>query len=134
MKVESKTTLDLQQFVDVAEIDPRYFERPYYVAAGRRCRPEGYLVIREALRPIIRSAWARSPCRAVNIWLPSAVDKGLVMELLALCPGDQARQAYFDDLPTLKLDKEMVTLAGELIARKAQTFTRALSATAMPSP
>ncbi len=28
LKVESKKTLDLQQFIDVSEIDPRYFEKP----------------------------------------------------------------------------------------------------------
>src|SRR5690348_6204785 len=31
-KVESKKTLELVQFVDADEIDPLYFDKPYYVA------------------------------------------------------------------------------------------------------
>ena len=32
IKLESKRTIDLVQFVDAKDIDYRYFERPYYVA------------------------------------------------------------------------------------------------------
>jgi len=32
IKLESKRTIDLVQFVDAKQIDPRYFERPYYMA------------------------------------------------------------------------------------------------------
>ena len=53
----------------------------------------------------------------------SAVDKGLVMELLRYAQEIRPAKAYFDDLPDLKLDKEMVTLASELIAKKAAPFT-----------
>ena len=31
IKLESKSTIDLVQFVDQTEIDPRYFDKPYYV-------------------------------------------------------------------------------------------------------
>src|SRR5918993_3598014 len=31
VKLESRKTLDLSQFVDIGEIDPIYFDKPYYV-------------------------------------------------------------------------------------------------------
>ena len=31
IKLETKKTLDLQEFVKVEDIDPRYFEKPYYM-------------------------------------------------------------------------------------------------------
>ena len=49
IKLESKKTLDLTQFVDVKDIDPRYFERPYYLVPQDDQAAEGYMVIREAL-------------------------------------------------------------------------------------
>ena len=36
VKLESKKTIDLVKFVDVDEIDPRYFERPYFIAPRRQ--------------------------------------------------------------------------------------------------
>ncbi|MDP3495870.1 MAG: Ku protein [Hyphomonadaceae bacterium] len=39
------------QFVDHEEIDPRYYERPYYVTpTGDEVAAEGFAVIREALK------------------------------------------------------------------------------------
>ena len=35
LKLESKKTIDLVQFVDTKDIDYRYFERPYFVHSGR---------------------------------------------------------------------------------------------------
>src|SRR3990172_8145312 len=50
VKVESKKTIDLVKFVDSADIDPRYFERPYFIAPADKHAGEGYVVIREALK------------------------------------------------------------------------------------
>jgi DNA end-binding protein Ku len=41
VKLETKKTLDLTEFVDVSQIDPRYFERPYYIAPGDEFASEG---------------------------------------------------------------------------------------------
>ena len=51
IKLESRRTIDLVQFVNACEIDPRYFEKPYYVVpAEDEVAAEGFTVIREALR------------------------------------------------------------------------------------
>ena len=50
LKIESKKTIDLVQFVDAKEIDYRYFERPYFVAPADALAGEGFVVIRDALR------------------------------------------------------------------------------------
>lgn len=46
VRIESKKTLDLVQFVEAHEIDPLYFEKPYYVVLAE----EAFVVLREALR------------------------------------------------------------------------------------
>jgi DNA end-binding protein Ku len=48
LKLESKKTIDLVKFVDAADIDPRYFERPYYIGPSDTNAGEGFVVIREA--------------------------------------------------------------------------------------
>src|SRR3569832_759135 len=44
-KVESKKTLELVQFVDANEIDPLYFDKPYYVAPADDLAEEAYVVL-----------------------------------------------------------------------------------------
>ena len=50
LKLESKKTIDLVQFVDAKDIDYRYFERPYVMTPADALAGEGYVVIRDALR------------------------------------------------------------------------------------
>ena len=50
VKLESKKTIDLVQFIDAKEIDYRYFERPYFITPADKLAGEGYVVIRDALR------------------------------------------------------------------------------------
>src|SRR6476619_3187333 len=50
VKLESRKTLDLVQFVDDDGIDPMYFEKPYYVVPAADLAEEAYVVLRDALR------------------------------------------------------------------------------------
>jgi DNA end-binding protein Ku len=51
-----------------------------------------------------------------------AVDDGLVMEILRYANEIRPSKAYFDDLPDIELDEEMVGLASELIKKKSSPF------------
>ena len=50
VKLESKKTLELTQFVDSHDIDPIYFEKPYYVVPADDLAEEAFIVLREALK------------------------------------------------------------------------------------
>jgi DNA end-binding protein Ku len=50
VKLESRKTLDLVQFVDDGEIDAMYFEKPYYVVPADDLAEEAYVVLRDALK------------------------------------------------------------------------------------
>jgi DNA end-binding protein Ku len=49
LKLEAKHTIDMVRFVDEAEIDARYCEKPYYLLPDGD-DDEGYIVIRDALK------------------------------------------------------------------------------------
>lgn len=123
VKLESKKTIDIAQFVDIAEIDWRYFERPYYIVPGDKIAGEGYAVIREAMRKTGKAGLAQVTIGGRE-WLVAIapLDDGLVMVMLRY--ADELRDAsdYFDEIPKTKPDKEMVDLAAELIGRKASAF------------
>lgn len=123
VKLESKKTIDLVKFVDVAEIDPRYFERPYYVAPADKHSAEGYVVIREALKKTGKAGLAQLTIGGRE-WLVAitALGDGLLMEMLRYADELREPADFFDEVPSLKPDKEMVDLAVELIERKAGDF------------
>jgi hypothetical protein len=68
VKLESKKTLELTQFVDADEIDVLYFEKPYYVvpADDLAKRPISCCARRCGARARLRSGSWR--CGAANMW------------------------------------------------------------------
>lgn len=123
VKLESKKTIDLVKFVDSAEIDPRYFERPYYIAPADQHAGEGYVVIRDALRKTGKTGLAQLTIGGRE-WLVaiSALEDGLLMEMLRYADELKAPGQFFAEVPDIKPDKEMIDLAIELIGRKSGTF------------
>jgi DNA end-binding protein Ku len=124
VKLESKKTIDLVKFVDSADIDPRYFERPYFIAPADKHSGEGYVVIREALKKTGKVGLAQLTI-AGREWLVAIApfEDGLLMEMLRYVEELKEAADFFDEVPTAKPDKEMVDLAVELIERKSGKFT-----------
>jgi len=124
VKLESKKTIDLVQFVDSAEIDYRYFERPYLIVPSDEMAGEGYVVIRDALRKTGKVGLAQITI-AGREWLVAIApfEDGLVMEMLRYAEELRDPADYFKDVPSLKPDKEMVDLAVQLITKKSAKFS-----------
>jgi DNA end-binding protein Ku len=123
IKLESKRTIDLVQFVDAKEIDYRYFERPYFLAPVDAMAGEGYAVIRDALRRTGKIGLAQLTI-AGREWLVGVapLGDGLVMEMLRYAAELKDPADYFNEVPTAKPDKEMVDLAVQLIEKKSEPF------------
>ena len=50
VRVESTRVIDLAQFTDVADIDPIYVERPYYLAPDGNMASDAFSVMREGMK------------------------------------------------------------------------------------
>jgi DNA end-binding protein Ku len=124
VKLEAKRTLDLVQFVDRNEIDPIYFDRPFFVAPDDDdVAREAYVVLREALKETGKIGLGQLVIRgrsSVVALKPSG--KGLLLETLRYADEIQKSDAFFADVPASKPDKELLGLAEELIERKAKAF------------
>lgn len=123
IKLDSKRTIDLVQFVDAKDIDYRYFERPYYVAPADEMAAEGYVVIRDALRKSGKVGLAQITI-AGREWLVAVapLEDGLVMEMLRYANELRDTSDYFGEVPKVKPDKEMIELALQLIEKKSGRF------------
>lgn len=123
LKIESKKTIDLVQFVDAAEIDYRYFERPYFVAPADALAGEGFVVIRDALRKTGKLGLAQVTI-AGREWLVAIapMNEGLVMAMLRYADELRDPADFFEEVPKAQPQKEMVDLAVQLIEQKAKPF------------
>ncbi|MEQ1781737.1 MAG: Ku protein [Hyphomonadaceae bacterium] len=124
IKLESRRTIDLVQFVDHDEIDPRYYERPYYVApSGDEVAAEGFAVIREALRDAKKIGLGQMATRGRDqICAVRACGDGLLLETLRYATEVKDSDTVFEDIPSVRPDKEMLSLAAELIKKKTHKF------------
>jgi len=122
VKLETKKTLDLTEFVDVSQIDPRYFERPYYLAPADEVQAEGYLVIREALAKMEKLGLGQVAMSGrEHLVAVGPLSKGLGLQILRYADEVKKADSFFGGIPALKLDPEMVALATQLIERKSAT-------------
>jgi DNA end-binding protein Ku len=123
IRLETKRTIELVQFVDPGDIDPRYFDRPYYILPEGDVSTEGYLVVRAALESARKVGLGQLALRGREYVIAvKPCGRGLLLETLRYADEVRSADAFFRDLPEEKLDKEMVALAGELIKRKSKPF------------
>jgi DNA end-binding protein Ku len=123
VKLESRKTIDLVQFVDAKDIDYRFFERPYFLVPADELAGEGYIVIRDALRKTGKVGLAQVTI-AGREWLVAIapLEDGLVMEMLRYAEELRKIEDFFDEIPSIKPEKEMVDLAVQLIGKKSGPF------------
>lgn len=124
IKLESRRTIDLVQFVDQGEIDPRYFEKPYYVVpADDEVAHEGFAVIREALRKSQKVGLGQMATRGKDqICAVRPCGDGILLETLRYEREVKDSDDVFASIKKERVDKEMLDLAGELIERKTHAF------------
>ena len=123
VKLESKKTLELTQFVDAHEIDPLYYERPYYVVPADDLAEEAFVVLREALRETKKVALGQLTLRGREYVVSlKPCGRGILLETLRYADEVVKAQGYFRDIPDARPDDEMLELAEALIAKKAAKF------------
>jgi len=123
LKVDSKKTLDMIQFAPADTIDPIYFDKPYYALPDGKMADEPYRVVREALKKTKTVGLGQITMRGRSyIAAVKPYEDGIIVETVHY--ADELRKAnlFFDDIPSGKLDADLVDLAEELITRKKAKF------------
>jgi DNA end-binding protein Ku len=123
VKLESKKTLELTQFVDADEIDVLYFERPYFVVPADDLAEEAFIVLREALRQAKKVGLGQLAMRGREYIVSlKPCGRGMVLETLRYADEVNKAQGYFRDIPDAKPDEDLLELATTLIDKKSHKF------------
>jgi DNA end-binding protein Ku len=123
VKLESKKTLELTQFVDAHEIDVLYYEKPYFVVPADDLAEEAFIVLREALRRTKKVGLGQLAMRGREYVVSlKPCGRGMILETLRYADEVHRAQGYFRDIPDDKPDAELLDLAEALIEKKAAAF------------
>jgi len=121
--LESTRTIEIDEFVDKADIDPRYLIRPYYLRPDGKVGHDAFAVIRETVRDMNKLAIGRVVLtNREHIIALEPLDKGLVGTLLRYPYEVRSEQEYFEDIQQVKLTKDMLDLAKHIVNQKTGRF------------
>ncbi len=123
VKLESKKTLELTQFVDWGDIDAIYYDKPYYVVPADDLAEEAFVVLREALRKTRKIGIGQLAMRgreyAVSL---KPCGRGMVLETLRYADEVNKAAGFFREIADATPDADLLDLATTLIDKKAGKF------------
>ena len=123
LRLESTDVIDVSEIVSEADIDPTYYDQPYYLLPEGGASEQSYRVIYEALRKTGMVAIGQVVISMhERVLAIRATPTGLVAHTLRYPEELRATEAYYGTVPESKADPEEVALMATLIERKHVTF------------
>ncbi len=102
---------------------PAIYETPYYLLPDGDMADEGYVIIQKALKDTGKVGVGQFILRGHgNIVAIKPFGKGLMLEVLRHANEIRAAEPLFKEIAEVKVDKEALDLAKELIKRKTGKF------------
>ena len=127
VQIESTRTIDIDQFVPKSEIDERYIDSPYYIAPDGQVGQDAFAVIRDTIGKLNMVALGRVVLtRREHVIALEPKGRGLMGLTLRYPYEIRDETSYFEDIPELKLPKEMLDLATHIVNTKSGHFDPSL--------
>lgn len=128
LRVPSKHSIAIEQFVDEADIDPAYFEKPYFVTPDGDAQMEAFAVVRKAMRAAKKVGIGKIAFsgREHVVAIKSNDDDehpGMMAYTMRYQQELREPMEYFGGLRPVEIDQDQLELAEQLIKRKAGKFT-----------
>jgi len=127
LRVPSKHTMEVGQFVNESEIDPEYYEKPYFVIPENDSQTEAFLTVRKALQDTKKVAITKIAFAGrehVVALAPAGTEEhgGMMAYTMRYAAELRKPEEYFKDVKHVTIDKESLDLAKELIKRRSGHF------------
>lgn len=123
VRLESRKTLELTQFVSLHDIPVLYYEKPYFVVPADDLAEEAFIVLREALDQAKKVGLGQLAMRGREyIVALRPCGRGIIMETLRYADEVNKAASYFREIGDEKPDDELLELATTLIDKKTAPF------------
>ncbi|HEV8681037.1 MAG TPA: Ku protein [Stellaceae bacterium] len=121
LRLETTDTIDIVEFVE--DIDPIYFDAPYYLVPDGSVAEEGYRVIREALRHSGKIAVGQVVINGQErIIAIRPLDTGLLGNSLRYADEIKKPEDFFRTIAADAVDEDELAMMDQIIARKTKPF------------
>ncbi len=123
VKIETKKTLELVQFVDTCSIPPLYFDKPYYVVPQDELAEDAFRVVRDALRQAKKTGLGQLSLRGKEYLVAlRPCGTGLLLETLHYEDEIRKSDTIFSDISDAETDGDLLDVATQLIEKKTAPF------------
>jgi DNA end-binding protein Ku len=126
LRVPSKHTVEVQQFVSLDELAPEYLEKPYFVVPENDVQGEAFAVVRAALAKSKKAALGKiafSGREHILAITATPGDDGGMMAYTMRYQDELRKPAeYFADIKKVKIDEDSLELAESLIKKRTAKF------------
>ena len=120
---DSDKTLAIDVFIACNAIDTLYFDRPYYLAPADPASVEAYELVRDGMKAKKVAALARTVLfRRMRTVLIRPHGDGIIATTLNFDYEVRDETEAFAEIPAIKIDQEMLDLAGHIIGTKLGRF------------
>ncbi|HHY48199.1 MAG TPA: Ku protein [Alphaproteobacteria bacterium] len=123
VKLETRKTLELVQFVDEDEIPPLYFDDPYFVVPTDELAEDAFRVVRDALRQSKKLGLGQLAMRGQEYLVAlRPCGKGMLLETLHYADEVRKPDTFFGEVAAARADPELLDVARALIEKKTARF------------
>jgi DNA end-binding protein Ku len=121
--IESNHTIEIDSFVPRGQIDERYLDSPFYIIPNDQVGRDAFAVVREAMRGKGMVALGRVVlAKRERVIMLQPWNKGLMGTTLRYPYEIRDAKEYFDDIPDVKVEPDMLELAEHIVQSKAADF------------
>ena len=117
---EAAKTVDIQAFVELADIAPQYFETPYYLVPGKRGE-KAYALLRETLKKAGKAGIASVVIRTKQ-YLAALIAQDELLVLNTLRYHDELKKPADLDIPSAKVTSKEMDMAMRLVEDMADAW------------
>ena len=123
VKLASRKTLELTRFVDADDIDPIYYDHPYYVIPADDLAEEAFIVLREALKESNKVGLGQLAMRGQEYLVAlQPCGRGMLLETLRYADEVYKPASYFRKIGDEKPERDLLEMAETLIEKKSGDF------------
>ena len=123
VRLETKKTLELTQFVGACDIEPIYFDQPYFVVPQDELSEDAFRVMRDALRDSQKVGLGQLALRGKEYLVAlKPCGSGMLLETLHYEEEVRNSDSFFAQISEERADADLLSVAQLLIEKKTAAF------------
>lgn len=126
LRVPTRRTVEVKQFVDLADLPPALFEKPYFVLPDPKNSQEAFAVVREAMKNSGKAAVGEVAFggreHLVAFAVPNDKSRGMMAYTMRFAEELRKAEDYFSGITPVEIDKKQLSMATDLIKAYSAPF------------